>query len=87
MTSVLSKCPTCGSRRLQKVRSDFATTVQGRSVLVPDLERQECPDCGEILFDCEAMERLESLRTNKRKPCRQAGRAKRVKALARARRS
>ncbi len=65
MNPVLSKCPTCGSRRIKVVRSDYKTTIQGRSRIVPDLERQECPDCGEVLFDCAAMERLEGLRTKK----------------------
>lgn len=65
MKPVLSKCPTCGSNKIQVIRSDYATKVQGREVVVPDLERQECSDCGEVLFDCAAMERLESLRTEK----------------------
>jgi YgiT-type zinc finger domain-containing protein len=70
MNPVLSKCPTCGSRRIKAVRSDYKTKIQGRSVVVPDLEREECPDCGEILFDCAAMERLESLRTTKPRAAR-----------------
>jgi YgiT-type zinc finger domain-containing protein len=66
MNPKLSKCPTCGRRKLKLVHSDYSTRVQGRAVVVPDLERQECPNCGEVLFDCAAMERLDALRTRKR---------------------
>ena len=66
MNPKLSKCPTCGRRKLKLVRSDYSTRVQGRAVVVPDLERQECSNCGEVLFDCAAMERLDALRTRKR---------------------
>lgn len=67
MNPVVKKCPTCGSRKIRVVCSDYKTTVQGRTVTVPDLEREECPNCGEVLFDCAAMERLEALRTKRRK--------------------
>jgi YgiT-type zinc finger domain-containing protein len=70
MIPTLTKCPTCGSRKLKLVRSDFKTRIQGRPATVPDLERQECPVCGEVLFDCIAMERLEALRQKKRKLAR-----------------
>jgi len=40
---------------------------------VPQLERQECPNCGEVLFDCAAMERLEALRPKKRRRASHAG--------------
>ncbi|MBN1343580.1 MAG: YgiT-type zinc finger protein [Phycisphaerae bacterium] len=52
------------------MRSDYTTEIQGRTVVVPELERQECPDCGEVLFDCAAMARLESLRTGKPRAAR-----------------
>ncbi len=63
MNPQLTKCPTCASRKIKVIRSDFNTKAQGRTVVVADLERQECSDCGEILFDCAAMERLEAARS------------------------
>lgn len=63
MNPRLTKCPTCGSRQLKTVHSDFKTKARGRVVVIPDLERQECPDCGEVLFDCAAMDRLEEARS------------------------
>ena len=60
MYPIAKTCPTCGSRRIKIVRSDYPTTVRGRRVIVPDLERQECPNCGEILFDRSAMRKIQS---------------------------
>lgn len=73
MHPILTRCPTCGSRKIKVVRSDYKTRIHGRSVAVPDLERAECPNCGEILFDCAGMERLEALRPRKRHHAAHAG--------------
>jgi YgiT-type zinc finger domain-containing protein len=58
----LRHCPTCGSNRIRTIRSDYRTRVRGEEVLVPSLEREECPNCGEILFGPQAMRRIESFR-------------------------
>lgn len=65
MHPIITKCPTCGSKKIKVVRSDYRTSIQGHEVVVPRLEREECPNCGEVLFDCAAMERLEALRPKK----------------------
>ena len=66
MHPVLKECPTCGSRKIKVVHSDFATRMHGRSLSVPRLERQECPDCGEVIFDFDAMGKLEAARASAR---------------------
>jgi YgiT-type zinc finger domain-containing protein len=58
----LRHCPTCGSSRIHTIRSDYKTRVRGEEVVVPKLEREECPVCGEILFGPQAMRRIESYR-------------------------
>jgi YgiT-type zinc finger domain-containing protein len=58
----LRYCPTCGSSRIRTIRSDYRTRVHGEEILVPKLEREECPNCGEILFGPQAMRRIESFR-------------------------
>ena len=58
----LHSCPTCRSRNIRLVRGKYSTRIRGEPVTVPDLEREECPDCGEILFGPEAMRRLEGMR-------------------------
>jgi len=56
----IQSCPTCGGKRLLRVRRDLVREYKGQSYEVPDLEFEECPDCGEKLFDREAMRRIES---------------------------
>ncbi len=53
-TSTLTRCPSCGSRRIRRVRKIFRARVGTRIVAVPDLERETCPDCKEEFFDREA---------------------------------
>lgn len=60
----LRRCPTCGSTRIRRVVGDYRTRVQDAEVVVPGLERDECPDCGEVLFGPAAMRRMESCRKN-----------------------
>lgn len=60
----LRRCPTCGRNRIRRVVGDYRTRVQDAGVVVPGLERDECPDCGEVLFSQAAMRRMESYRKN-----------------------
>lgn len=67
MHPIAKTCLTCGSRKIRVVHSDYPTTVRGRRVVIPELERQECPNCGEILFDRSAMKRIQSFWPNKKR--------------------
>jgi YgiT-type zinc finger domain-containing protein len=53
-TSTLTRCPSCGSRSIRRVRKPFRARVGARAVTIPDLEREICPDCKEEFFDREA---------------------------------
>ena len=52
-------CPTCGSRKIRAVRRVLSRTYRGKPYTVPNLEYYECPDCGERLFDRDAMRKIE----------------------------
>jgi YgiT-type zinc finger domain-containing protein len=56
----ITKCPTCGSKRIKRVRRNWRDTYQGRTYVVPNLEFEECPACGERLFDRDAMRKIEA---------------------------
>ncbi len=56
----ITRCPTCGSRRIRQVRRDLTGEFEGRPYTVPGLEFFECPACGEKVFDKEAMRRIEA---------------------------
>jgi len=53
-------CPTCGSDKIKRVRRNWTGRVQGKTYTVADLEYSECPDCGERVYDREAMRKIEA---------------------------
>jgi YgiT-type zinc finger domain-containing protein len=60
MTLKIKICPTCGGEKIKKVRRNLMGTFGGRSYAVPSLEFYECPDCGEKVYDREAMRKIEA---------------------------
>ena len=56
----ITRCPSCGSRRIRKTVKDLSGEFRGKPYLVADLAYYECPVCGERVFDREAMRRIES---------------------------
>jgi len=56
----ITVCPSCGSKRIKKVRRDWTGEFQGQTYIVPGLEFHECPQCGERVYDRDAMRRIES---------------------------
>ena len=53
-------CPTCGSDKIKCVTRDLTRTYKGRTYTVPKVKFYECPDCGEKVYDHEAMLKIES---------------------------
>jgi YgiT-type zinc finger domain-containing protein len=53
-------CPSCGSGKITKIQQDWTDEFQGQSYTVPSLEFYECPECGERLYDREAMRKIEA---------------------------
>lgn len=66
------KCPTCGSTKISLVRGNYQTTAHGKPLVVANVRRHECPHCGEVLLDYEAVKKIELRRHAKRKPRRRA---------------
>lgn len=56
----ITRCPTCGSDKIARARRDWTVTVGSRVVTVPDLEFYECPNCGERVYEPEAMRRIDA---------------------------
>ena len=52
-------CPTCGSRKIRRQKTDVTFKVKGRRKVVKNLELEVCPACGEKLFDSEASRQVE----------------------------
>jgi len=53
-------CPTCGSRKIRLVKRDWTDEFEGQRYTVPNLSFHECPDCGERLYDRDAMRKIEA---------------------------
>lgn len=53
-------CPSCGSNKIKKVRRKWMGECQGQSYSVENLKFHECPDCGERVYDREAMRAIEA---------------------------
>jgi YgiT-type zinc finger domain-containing protein len=56
----ITTCPSCGSKRIKRVRRNSTRKFEGHEYRVPNLEYYECPDCGEKVYDREAMRQIES---------------------------
>lgn len=56
----ITSCPTCGSKKIKKVQKNLMRSFQGQTYTVPNLEFHECPDCGERLYDRDAMRKIEA---------------------------
>lgn len=68
----LSRCPTCHRKGMQRKVMDVEIE-SGRHV-VPDIEVDVCPHCGEQLYDPVAMRAIEAASSSRR--ARQRAKAK-----------
>lgn len=64
----ITTCPTCNSRRIRAVTRTLDREYRGVEYSVPKVRFHECPDCGEKLYDREAMQKIESYRPRFAKP-------------------
>ena len=56
----ITKCPSCGSGRIEKVQRDWTGEFQDKKYNIEALEFHECPLCGEQVFGRDAMRRIEA---------------------------
>jgi len=61
MKTPLDKCPTCGSRKIRRVKKDLEFMHHGRKVVVPQVECEECQHCGEVITDYAANQYIDSV--------------------------
>lgn len=56
----ITRCPTCGSGKIKRVRRDVRREARGKKYVVRGLRFYECADCGEKVYDRHAMRRIEA---------------------------
>ncbi len=71
----INACPSCGSRRIRKVRRVVRGEIRGRTYRAADVEFHECPNCGEKVYGREAMGKIEAPRSRARSRRRATARA------------
>jgi YgiT-type zinc finger domain-containing protein len=62
------RCPTCGHRPMTRVVRDVETKSEGVAVVVRKVQVDECPKCGERLYDLEALRRVREAREKRGRP-------------------
>jgi YgiT-type zinc finger domain-containing protein len=55
----ITMCPSCESRKIRKIRRDWTGSFKGKKHTVPNLCCYECPECGEKVYDSDAMPDIE----------------------------
>ena len=53
-------CPTCGSDKIERVIRDVVRKHKGQTYTVPSVEFYDCPNCGEKVYDRDAMLKIEA---------------------------
>ena len=56
----IAKCPSCGEPKIRKSARKWSGEYKGHAYLVANLEFDECPDCGERVYDPDAMRAIEA---------------------------
>jgi YgiT-type zinc finger domain-containing protein len=56
----IKTCPTCGSDKIRRVARNLIRSYKGQTYAVPRVEFYECPNCGEKVYDREAMLKIEA---------------------------
>jgi YgiT-type zinc finger domain-containing protein len=62
----ITTCPTCGSKEIRRVTRDLARNILGKPYIARRLTFEECPHCGERLFDHATMQKMEAARAHLR---------------------
>ncbi len=56
----IKACPTCGSDSIRRVVRDIVRTFKAQTYVVPMLDFYDCPNCGEKVYDHDAMLKIEA---------------------------
>ena len=56
----ISHCPSCGSGKIKKVRGPVSHEYEGETYTTPGVTYHQCPDCGERVYDGEAVSKMQA---------------------------
>jgi YgiT-type zinc finger domain-containing protein len=56
---VVKVCPTCGSKKIKQITRDWKGRSHGKDYIVHSLTFYACPNCGEEVYDPEAVHKIQ----------------------------
>lgn len=56
----IKTCPTCGSDKIRRVARDIVRKYKEQTYTIPKVEFYDCPNCGEKVYDREAMLKIKA---------------------------
>ena len=56
----ITHCPSCGSRKIRKVRGAVSHEFEGETYTVAGVTYYQCPNCGERVYDGEAVDKMQA---------------------------
>lgn len=56
----ITHCPSCGSRKIRKVRGTVSHEFEGETYTVAGVTYYQCPNCGERVYDGEAVDKMQA---------------------------
>lgn len=56
----INTCPTCSNEKIRHVVRDITRTNKGKTYTIPEVGFYDCSNCGEKVFDHEAMQKIEA---------------------------
>jgi len=60
MSIDITQCPSCGSSKIKKVRGPVSHVFEGETYTVPGVTYYVCPNCGERVYDGEAVAKMQA---------------------------
>ena len=56
----ITVCPSCGSDTIKKMRGPVSRQFEGETYTVPGISYYACPECGERVYDGDAVSRMQA---------------------------
>jgi YgiT-type zinc finger domain-containing protein len=67
----IARCPICASRKVHRVKGVVQFRSPAGVINVPDIEFDQCSNCGEKFFDHQASQQIDAfIASAKRRPTR-----------------
>jgi YgiT-type zinc finger domain-containing protein len=56
----INTCPSCGNTKIKKIRGPVSHQFKGETYTVPGVTYYACPECGERVYDSDAVSKMQA---------------------------